>query len=50
MTSRERFLKVIQDEMPDRVPVTLFLCDGGHFLNQLYPEIGFRSTEEARGL
>ncbi len=45
MTSRERFLKVIQGEMPDRVPVTLFLCDGGHFLNQLYPEIDFLEHE-----
>ena len=39
MTSRERFLEVIQGRMPDRVPVTLFICDGGHFLNQLCPEI-----------
>jgi uroporphyrinogen decarboxylase len=39
MTSRERFLKVINGQMPDRVPVTLFICDGGHFLNQLYPDI-----------
>lgn len=39
MTSRERFLSVLNGRMPDRVPVTLFLCDGGHFLNQLYPDI-----------
>jgi uroporphyrinogen-III decarboxylase len=39
MTSRERFLNIIRGEMPDRVPVTLFICDGGHFLNQLHPEI-----------
>jgi uroporphyrinogen decarboxylase len=39
MTSRERFLAVIQGQMPDRVPVTLFICDGGHFINQLYPSI-----------
>jgi uroporphyrinogen decarboxylase len=25
--------------MPDRVPVTLFICDGGHFLNQMFPQI-----------
>jgi uroporphyrinogen decarboxylase len=25
--------------MPDRVPVTLFICDGGHFLNQVFPQI-----------
>ncbi len=39
MTSRERFLSVFRGEMPDRVPVTLFLCDQGHFLNQLCPEV-----------
>jgi uroporphyrinogen decarboxylase len=39
MTSRERFLKVIKGEIPDRVPVTLFMVDQGHFLNQLYPGI-----------
>lgn len=39
MTSRERFLRVINGGMPDRVPVALFICDGGHFLNQLCPEI-----------
>jgi uroporphyrinogen decarboxylase len=39
MTSRERFLAVLNGRMPDRVPVTLFICDGGHFINQLYPEI-----------
>jgi len=39
MTSRERFLAVVRGEIPDRVPVTLFICDGGHFINQLYPDI-----------
>lgn len=39
MTSRERFLKVLQGEMPDRVPVTLFIQDQGHFLNQNYPHV-----------
>jgi uroporphyrinogen decarboxylase len=39
MTSRERFQAVIDGRMPDRVPVTLFICDGGHFINQLYPDI-----------
>ncbi len=39
MTARERFLKVLNGEMPDRVPVTLFICDGGHFLNQAYPDL-----------
>ena len=35
----ERFLKVFRGEMPDRVPVTLFLADQGHFLNQMYPDV-----------
>jgi len=39
MTSRERFLKVFRGELPDRVPVTLFLADQGHFLNQMYPSV-----------
>ena len=45
MNSRERFLAVINGQMPDRVPVTLFICDGGHFINQLYPEIDFWEHE-----
>ena len=39
LTSRERFLKVLRKELPDRVPVTLFIQDQGHFINQLYPDI-----------
>jgi len=39
MTSRQRFLKVLNGQMPDRVPVTLFIQDSGHFLNQMYPDI-----------
>ena len=39
MTSRERFLKVLNGEVPDRVPVTLFIQDSGHFINQMYPDI-----------
>ena len=39
MTGRQRFLKVLAGEMPDRVPVTLFLADQGHFLNQMYPDV-----------
>lgn len=48
MTSRERFLTVIEGGMPDRVPVTLFICDGGHFLNQMAPEIGADEHERAQ--
>ncbi len=39
MRPRERFLKVLGGEMPDRVPVTLFIQDTGHFLNQMYPDV-----------
>ncbi len=39
MTSRERFLKVLNGEMPDRVPVTLFIVEQGHFISQIYPDI-----------
>ncbi len=39
MNSRQRFQAVLRGEMPDRVPVTLFLCDQGHFLNQMYPDV-----------
>lgn len=39
MTSRERFLWTIRGETPDRVPVTLFIVDQGHFLNQAYPSV-----------
>lgn len=39
MTGRERFLAVFNGRMPDRVPITLFLLDQGHFLNQLYPSV-----------
>lgn len=39
MTSRERFLKVINGEMPDRVPVTFFIIDQGHFISQVYPDV-----------
>ena len=38
-TARERFRTVFRGEIPDRVPVTLFIQDQGHFLNQLYPDI-----------
>ncbi len=40
MTGRERFLKVINREIPDRVPVTLFIQDQGFFIKQVYPDIG----------
>ena len=39
MTGRERFLKVFSGESTDRVPITLFIADQGHFLNQMYPDV-----------
>ena len=39
MNSRERFQAVLNGKMPDRVPVTLFIQDQGHFLNQVYPRL-----------
>ena len=39
MTSRERFLKVLSGEIPDRVPITFFILDQGHFISQVYPEV-----------
>lgn len=39
MTSKERFKTVLAGNIPDRVPVTLFIQDSGHFLDRLYPNI-----------
>lgn len=39
MTSRERLLRVLRGEIPDRVPITLFILDQGHFISQMYPEV-----------
>jgi len=39
MNSRQRFLAVLDGKMPDRVPVTLFIADQGHFINQIYPDV-----------
>lgn len=39
MNSRERLLKTINGEVTDRVPVSLFIQDHGHFIHQLHPEI-----------
>jgi uroporphyrinogen decarboxylase len=39
MTSRERLLRTINGEKTDRVPITLFILDHGHYIHQLYPEI-----------
>jgi uroporphyrinogen decarboxylase len=39
MTPRERFLNVLAGKIPDRVPITLFIQDQGHFLNQMCPDV-----------
>lgn len=39
MNSRERLLRTVHGEVTDRVPVTLFIQDHGHFIHQLHPGI-----------
>lgn len=39
MKSKERFYKVFNGELPDRVPVTTFIIDQGHYITQMYPNI-----------
>ena len=39
MTGKERFLNVFNGKMPDRVPVTLFIVEQGHFITQVYPDV-----------
>jgi len=39
MNSRERLLKTINGEKTDKVPVSLFIQDHGHFIHQIHPEI-----------
>lgn len=39
MKARDRFLKTINGEMPDRVPTTFFILDQGHFISQVYPDV-----------
>jgi uroporphyrinogen decarboxylase len=39
MTGKERFKKIFNGEIPDRVPVTLFIVEQGHFITQIYPDI-----------
>jgi uroporphyrinogen decarboxylase len=38
MTPRDRILTVLNGGIADRVPVTLFIMDEGHFLSQVYPD------------
>ena len=46
MDSGERFSQVINGQIPDRVPVTLFIQDQGHFLNQMFPDVDPLDFEE----
>jgi hypothetical protein len=39
MNSRERLLRTVNGEVTDRVPVTLFIQDHGHFIPQVHPSI-----------
>ena len=39
MNSRGRLLRTVKGEQTDRVPVTLFIQDHGHYIHQLYPDI-----------
>ena len=39
MSGRQRFEAVFRGSLPDRVPVTLFIQDQGHFIDQLYPDL-----------
>lgn len=39
MNSRERLLCVLNGDIPDRLPVTAFIVDQGHFISQVYPEL-----------
>jgi len=39
MTARKRMLTALAGGKPDRVPVTIFIVDQGHFLNQMCPDV-----------
>ena len=39
MTGRERYEAVFSGRRPDRYPISLFIQDQGHLLNQLFPDI-----------
>jgi hypothetical protein len=39
INGRERVRRAMAHQLPDRVPVTLFIADQGHFLSQIYPDV-----------
>ena len=42
MNSRDRILTVLKGQIPDRVPVSLFIHDEGNFLKQVYPDLDIK--------
>ncbi len=48
MKPRERILKTIKGEMPDRVPVCLFIHDEGNFLKQAFPDLDLGDPIECK--
>jgi len=48
MKSRERILKTIRGEIPDRVPVCLFVHDEGNFLKQVFPDLDLSDPVECK--
>lgn len=38
MKARERYLKTFRGEKTDRMPVSLFIVEQGHFMSQLHPD------------
>lgn len=48
MNSRQRILKVLNGEIPDRVPVCLFIHDEGNFLTQIYPDLDLKNPLDCK--
>jgi uroporphyrinogen decarboxylase len=48
MKSRERLLKVINGEITDRVPVSLFIHDEGNFLRQIYEDLDLENPVDCK--
>jgi len=48
MDSRSRILKTVRGEIPDRVPVCLFIHDEGNFLKQVIPDLDLDNPKECK--
>ena len=48
MTPRERILSVINGDIPDRVPVSLFIHDEGNFFKQACPDLNLDNPLECK--